>query len=139
MKLTKKGEYAIRCVLYLAGQTPGTLHSRREIAQAMDIPDPFLSKVANFLVTAGLVSVVQGPRGGYQLARPASELTLLEVIEAVEGEINLNECLIGDEVCGFQPGCPVHRVWVKAQKEMKKALSSASFAELARSECGPGA
>jgi Rrf2 family protein len=134
MKLTKAGEYGIRLVLFLAKQEPGTLHSRREVAEAMDIPYQFLSKVANFLTKAGLVAVVQGSRGGYRLARPKEELTLLDVIQAVEGEIFLNDCLCGLNACGFQPGCPVHGVWARAQKGLKETLSSATFADLVRQE-----
>ena len=134
MKLTRAGEYAIRFVLFLAKQEPGTLHSRREVAEAMDIPYPFLSKVANYLTKTGLVNVAQGAKGGYRLARPKEEISLLDVIQAVEGEIFLNECLCGFDVCGFQPGCPVHRVWAKAQQCLTETLSEASFADLIRQD-----
>jgi Rrf2 family transcriptional regulator, iron-sulfur cluster assembly transcription factor len=134
MKLTRAGEYGIRFVLFLARQEPGTVHNRREIAEAMAIPYQFLSKVANYLTKAGLVTVVQGARGGYRLARPKEEVTLLEVIETVEGPIFLNECLCGLNTCGFQSGCAVHQVWAKAQQGLKETLSSATFAELVRQD-----
>ena len=131
MRLTRAGEYAVRVVLYLAGPGQGRVATRREIAAAMDIPSPFLGKIAQQLSAAGLITISQGPGGGYRLRVPAGEITLLKVVETVEGSIFLNECLIGADVCAKQPGCPVHGVWALACRRLRETLDSVTFEELA--------
>jgi len=78
MRLTRAGEYAVRCVLYLASQGAGVLCARKEIARKMDIPDQFLGKIAQQLARAGVIEIVQGARGGFRLVVAPEELTLLK-------------------------------------------------------------
>lgn len=130
MRLTRAGEYAVRCSLYLSSQPRGEIVSRREIAREMDIPNQFLGKIAQQLARAGIIEIIQGPKGGYRLRVPPEELTLLDVVEAVTGEIFLNDCLLSPESCGRSPECCVHRVWDKARKQLRQTLREASFAGL---------
>lgn len=123
MMLTKAGEYAVRCMLHMAGGTIGEVVARKEIAEAMDIPGPFLAKIAQELARAGLIQIVQGPRGGYRLLKAPENVLLLDVIEAVEGEIFLNECLFRPDSCGRSTVCGVHRVWQEARKGLRETLS----------------
>jgi Rrf2 family transcriptional regulator, iron-sulfur cluster assembly transcription factor len=136
MRLTRGGEYAIRCILYLSCLGGDRVASRREVALAMDIPSPFLGKLAQDLARAGFISILQGAQGGYKLRRPAEEITLLEVVEAVEGEIPLNDCLMRPENCGRSSLCSVHRVWDKARRRLRETLAEATFAQLAGEEMG---
>ncbi|MEW5724218.1 MAG: Rrf2 family transcriptional regulator [Thermodesulfobacteriota bacterium] len=136
MRLTKASEYAIRSLLFLAGQKPGAVASRREIAKAMDIPYQFLGKIGPTLAAAGLIRIVQGAKGGFRLARPAGEISLLDAIEAVEGEIFLNDCLMAPGTCHRSPACPVHQVWSGVTSELRRVLASADFADLAAREAG---
>lgn len=130
MMLTKAGEYAVRCMVYLAGKGGLDVVPRKGIAEAMDIPGPFLAKIAQDLSRAGLIQVVQGARGGYRLLKPADQITLLDVIEAVEGEIFLNECLFRPESCGRSRHCKVHRVWQKAREGLRRTLAGATLDQL---------
>ena len=130
MKLTRAGEYAVRCVLFLAGRDPGTVFNRRIIAESMDIPYQFLGKIGRSLSLAGVINITQGAQGGYALARPAEKITLLDVVEAVDGEISLNECVSRPETCSMNPTCAVHRVWMEARTNLRNTLASASFADL---------
>lgn len=130
MMLTKAGEYAVRCMVFLAGKGELDVVPRREIAEAMDIPGPFLAKIAQDLSRAGLIQIVQGARGGHRLLKPASRITLLDVIEAVEGEIFLNECLCRPESCGRSGHCGVHNVWKEAREGLRRTLGGATLDQL---------
>ena len=130
MRLTKAGEYAIRCALFLSLQGIGVTISKREIARAMDIPDPFLGKIAQQLAMAGIIEIVQGSKGGYRLLVPSERLTLLEVVEAVIGEIYLNDCVVRPETCSRISSCSIHRVWEKARDQLRETLKQADFKSL---------
>jgi len=134
MKLTRAAEYAIRCVLYLSKHPFGLVVSRREIAEAMSIPTAFLGKIAQSLAKAGVVVVRQGALGGIELALPPREISLLMVVEAVDGEILVNECLSRPQDCERSACCAVHRVWHKARSQFRQTLAAASFESLARTD-----
>lgn len=131
MRLTRAGEYGIRCVLHLARHGKGTLVSRKEIAVRTDVPPHFLAKIAQQLARAGIIEILQGANGGYRLLADPSEITLLAVIEAIIGEISLNDCVGRPESCRISTLCTVHRVWNKANQQLRATLQEADFATLA--------
>lgn len=130
MRLTRAGEYAVRCMLYLSCLGVGKIGSRKEIAQAMDIPAQFLVKIAQQLAKAGYIEIVQGPKGGFRLVKPPEKATLLGVIEAVIGEIYLNDCLMRPDSCDRSPTCAVYQVWQKARRQLRQTLEETTFASL---------
>ena len=130
MRLTRAGEYAVRCVLYLASKDFGIICNRKQIAAEMDIPDQFLGKIAQQLARAGFLEIVQGAKGGLKLAVAPQNLTLLDVVEAVIGEIFLNDCVIRPESCQRSQACSVHRVWDTARSQLRDTLRDATFANL---------
>ena len=130
MKLTRAGEYAVRCLLYLSAQGMGVVCNRKQIAAEMDIPDQFLGKIAQQLARSGFLEIVQGARGGLRLVTSPDKLTLLDVVEAVIGEIFLNDCIMRPESCNRSNACSVHRVWEKARNQLRDTLREASFADL---------
>ena len=130
MRLTKAGEYAIRCVLYLSMQRKGVVASRNEIASAMEIPRDFLTKIAQQLSRANILEIIQGPKGGFRLRQPAETLNLLDVIETMMGDIFFNECALRPESCSQSCTCAVHSVWVKARTQVRETLRQATFAQL---------
>ncbi len=134
MRLTRAGEYGIRCVQHLARHGKGTLVSRKEIAVRTDVPPHFLAKIAQQLARAGIIEIQQGANGGYRLLRDPSEITLLAVIEAVIGGISLNDCVGRPESCHNSPLCTVHRVWDKANRQLRATLQEADFATLAKED-----
>ncbi len=138
MRLTRAGEYAVRCVLYLAGRPPGDVTSRREVASAMDIPDPFLSKIAQQLAKAGIIEIIQGAKGGYRLLIPPENVTLLDVVETISGEIFLNDCLMRPGACSRSPVCKVHQVWQKAKEQLRATLRQATIDQLLGDEACEG-
>jgi len=130
MRLTRAGEYAVRCALYLAYQGEGVTTSRKEIARVMDIPDQFLSKIAPQLAKAQIIEIIQGAKGGYRLIMSPEKLTMLDVVEAVIGEIYLNDCVIRPESCERAPACSAHQVWVKARNQLRDTLRQTSFKQM---------
>jgi Rrf2 family protein len=135
MRLTRAGEYGVRCVLYLASRGVGVLCARKEIARQMDIPDQFLGKIAQQLARAGAIEIVQGAKGGFRLVVAPEQLTLLEVVEAVIGEIFLNDCIIRPESCNRSHACAVHCIWAKAKDQLRQTLREANFARILQETC----
>lgn len=134
MRLTRAGEYAVRCVLYLCRNGKGVLVSRQEIADRADIPSHFLAKIAQQLARTGIIEIHQGARGGYMLLKEPARLTMLEVIEAIIGEISLNDCVGRPDSCRNSPTCVVHRVWCTANDQLRTTLKQVTFADLLQDE-----
>jgi Rrf2 family protein len=132
MELTRKGEYAIRGVIYLAQQPPGKVALISEIAASAQVPQTFLAKIFQSFAKLGIVSSSRGTGGGFTLARPASAITLREVVEAVEGPILPNRCLLGAGNCERDGVCNVHKVWRTVQSQVVQVLESVTIEELAK-------
>ena len=130
MRLTRAAEYAIRCMVYLAGRGRGILTSRQEIAERADIPTHFLAKIAQDLARAGFIEIRQGARGGFVLLKEPASITLLEVVETMIGEIYLNDCVARPGSCEITYNCTVHRVWMEARDQLRGLLSGVNFAQL---------
>jgi Rrf2 family transcriptional regulator, iron-sulfur cluster assembly transcription factor len=131
LELTKRGDYAIRAMLLLARADANGLLSARRIADAMAIPVRFLPQVLGDLQRAGLVAAAPGRSGGYRLSRPAEDITLLEVVEAVEGESRRRTCVLRASPCGHNGHCDVHDVFFTAQERMLLTLGTATLASVA--------
>ena len=132
-RLTNEGEYAIRLMVYLATHRERTRVSAREIAEAQDIPQRFLRNIISEFAKQGFINAFKGKGGGIELAPGAENLSLLQVIEAVEGPIYLNVCMQGEEVCQFRDQCAVHDVWHQAQDAMQEILGTRRLKDLASS------
>ena len=130
MRLTRAGEYAVRCILYMAKKGKEKLVSRKEISQACDIPHHFLAKIAQELAKAGIIEIRQGARGGFLLVNDPHKITMLEVVEAIIGEIYLNDCIARPDSCKASPVCTVHRVWEDARQQLRRTLSDVTFGQL---------
>jgi Rrf2 family protein len=132
MQLTRSADYAVRAMLDIATQADGDEERARthEIAQRQDIPPALLAKLVPLLVRAGLLDSQRGARGGLALARPASEISLLEIIEAVEGAIALNRCTATPAQCNKVAHCSVHPVWQKAQDYLVNLLRTTSLTDM---------
>jgi Rrf2 family protein len=131
MQLTRAADYAVRVMVHLAGLPPETRASRGELAEAAQCPDQFLSKVLQSLTKSGLVVSHRGNTGGFELPTIHREASILQVIEAVEGPVRLNVCLVSDHACVRQTWCPVHCVWAEAQAAMMSVLRRATISEMA--------
>lgn len=132
MEISRRTDYGVRLILDLASLPDSGRASAHEIAVRQNIPRPFLAKIVSQLSLAGLVITFRGAGGGVALARPASQINLLEVIEALEGPIELNRCVIEPEACPRSGHCAVHVVWDQARAELVDLLHTTTFADLAR-------
>ncbi|MFP5331989.1 MAG: RrF2 family transcriptional regulator [Acidimicrobiia bacterium] len=135
LQLGKRADYSVRAILHLAmhWDSPGR-QKARVIAEAMDIPDKYLPQVLAALARVGLVSSEPGPDGGYRLATDPASLTLLDVIEAVEGPIVSVECVLRGGPCHWRDRCAVHETWSQAQDALRARLDRTTFADLAAVE-----
>ena len=131
MQLTRAADYAVRIMIHLAGLRPGRRRNRTALAQAGQVAEHFLAKVLQSLVRAGLIDSQRGMNGGFSLAKAPEQITILDIVEAIEGPLSLNVCLVSGETCGRKPWCPAHRVWAEAQDAMAKVLRNATIASLA--------
>lgn len=128
MLVTREADYAIRCVLEVARH--GRI-SAAQVAHIQGISPTFLGKIVQSLAKAGILATRRGVGGGVSLAVPAEEISLLGVIEAVEGPLYLNECLTGSTRCLQVDTCPVYPFLCRAQETLRDMLD-VSIAELLR-------
>lgn len=127
MQITRQAEYALRTVLFLAQQGPDQRVSTARIAREKKIPSSFLAKIISQLSIAGLIDTSRGAHGGVSLSKTADKISMLEVVEAIDGPITLNECIAHPNECEFGPDCPLHEVWRICQAELVKKLGGAYF------------
>ena len=135
LELTKRGDYAVRAMLALAGDGDGPLSARR-IAAEMAIPPRFLPQVMGDLVRAGLVEGVPGRSGGYRLSHPAAEISLLTIVEAIEGDSRRTSCVLRGGPCRGEGACAVHATFIAAEEGMIAALEGMTLAEVADADMG---
>lgn len=127
--LGRKGDYSVRAVLDIANHN-GARRKSREIAEEMDIPSRYLPQILANLVEHGLLTAEAGPTGGYLLARPADDISLLNVVEAAEGPIRLDECVLRGGPCDWETSCPIHVPWSRAISALTAQLAATTFGEL---------
>lgn len=130
LSLGRRADYALRAVLDLARHDEHRRKSR-EIGEEMDVPMTFLPQIMAELVRAGLVDSHAGPKGGYVLARRAADMSLLEVIEAVEGDPVSTKCVLRGGPCRWEEICAMHVPWSRAQQAMLDQLAATSVADVA--------
>ena len=129
--ITRGTDYGILGILYLATRPLDKVTLLREVAQAQNVPETYLAKIFQELSKEGLVRSHRGAKGGFSLARPASDITLRQVIEALQGPISLNRCLDIREGCPKEEDCPVAEVLRTAQQQLLRSLDAATFDKLA--------
>jgi len=134
MQITRQADYALRAMLYLARLEPQKRESTSKIAEFQHIPSSFLAKIISQLSIAGLIHTSRGAGGGVSLARKPEEISLLDVVEAIDGPISLNECTRDPSICLFGDSCPIHEVWCETQMEMVRRLEQATFDKLLERE-----
>mgnify|MGYP002260497770 CR=1 FL=1 len=130
MQITRQADYAVRAVLHLARNGDQRIATNM-IAEEQRIPPSFLAKIISQLSIAGLLHTSRGARGGVMLAKPAKDISLLDVVEAIDGPISLNECSNPDGNCSFGDDCQLKEVWCDAQDDLVNRLKSTNFAQFA--------
>lgn len=132
MRLNQAVDYAFRAVLYMSSLPKGKVIEARLIAEELKIPIRFLLKILRLLTRAGITESYQGMNGGYSLARRPAEITMLDVIEAIEGPIRINRCLIAPDECNRRATsyCPVHHTLASIQGAIEREFRNRTFEDL---------
>jgi len=131
MQLTRAADYAVRVMIHLATLPDHERALLPALARATGTPESFLSKVLQALCRAGFIASRRGQSGGFEILPPGRRASIRAVIEAIEGPICLNLCLISGASCSRKPYCPAHPIWAKAQEAMLTVLNTATVADLA--------
>jgi Rrf2 family protein len=140
-------EYALHCLLYLVDQREGIIPSTRDLAEFQGISVSFLAKLFTKMEKADLVTAAEGARGGFQLARPASDISVLDVVDAVEGRKPLFDCKNIRANCLLNKDkqshtamtrgmCSIHAVMLQAEQVMRQSLAAQSLADIAETVAG---
>ena len=124
-------DYAARMLLHLACLPAGARVTIAEIATQRLLPAAFVRRLVGKLTRAGILATVRGLGGGIRLAKPASEITLLDLVNAMEGGVALNHCVDNLHACPLAAGCPVQSAWTGVTRSLEANLAAISFAALA--------
>ncbi len=138
LRINRQTDYAVRVILSLAKRVDGTRLSTAEIQREMLIPPALMVRIVALLARHGLVNTYSGREGGLTLPRPASLISLRDVVEAFEGPILLSACLQvkGEDDCPFLSNCPVRSKWGRVQVAMMREMASITFEDLAEEAAG---
>ena len=131
MLYSKPCEYVLRALTYLSSQNQRELSSVHEIAKSEDLPTPYLAKLLQQLAQSGILTSVKGPKGGFGLARRPEDITLMEVVEAVDGTEGFIQCAVGLPECSDTSPCPLHDTWKPLRTSITDYMSEQTLADLA--------
>jgi Rrf2 family protein len=127
---SKKCEYGMQAILYLAAQESGSLVSAEDISKVLKIPKEFISKILQSLRESGLISSSKGKSGGFSLAKPASRIKLIDVVAAIDGLEMFDSCVLGFPECSPTHPCPVHNIWGALRTQTYDMLTSETIDKL---------
>ncbi len=131
-KISRKTEYAIRGMIHLAKQPADKFIMLKDIGKATQTSPVFLAKIFQLLNSAGLVESSRGASGGFRLSRNPQRISLKEIVEAIEGPVQVNECVVDSKSCLFSKKCSAHTAWKKVRTILEFALHDISLKEIAR-------
>jgi Rrf2 family iron-sulfur cluster assembly transcriptional regulator len=137
MQLTRAADYAVRVMIQLVASPAEQRVLLPDLAAATEAPESFLSKVLQSLARAGLIDSKRGHSGGFQISDRGRMASMRDVIEAIDGPVCLNVCLVSGRSCRRKATCPAHPVWERAQIAMLDVLSQATISELAAAQPEP--
>jgi len=128
--ISRKAEYAVLIMAYLAADDSNSPVPSREIAETYDLPQNLVPQLASKLRKKGWVSGKPGPGGGLTLEVDPSQLSIREVVDTIENPIAIRDCLMSENICSNSQDCPLREVWADAQKQLLDVLDSVSIKEM---------
>jgi Rrf2 family protein len=137
MQVTRAADYGVRVMIHLATLPAHERTLLPALARATGAPQSFLSKVLQALCRASFIASRRGQAGGFEMLPAGRKASVRSVIEAIEGPISLNLCLLSGASCKRKSFCPAHSVWASAQEAMMEALNAATIADLALQAAAP--
>lgn len=132
MLLSKACVYGLRSSLFLASRESNGYISIREMSEKLDISFHFLTKILQQLTSAGLMESHKGPKGGVRLTKSGSEVSLFEIVAAIDGIELFTECALGLPGCGVKKPCPLHDKWAGTRDGIREMLENTNLVELAK-------
>jgi FeS assembly SUF system regulator len=129
-RLSKLTDYGIVLLAHLARDSEGPIHNARELADDADLPLPVVSKVLKVMTRHGVLESQRGAKGGYALARPPHEITVAEMIGALEGPVALTECAAAELLCPHEGNCTVRGPWQLINGVVHDSLTRITLADL---------
>ncbi|GAB4421981.1 MAG: Rrf2 family transcriptional regulator [Anaerolineae bacterium] len=132
LQISRQTEYGVLALLDLASFPPGSRLQTSDVAQRQAIPESYLIKIVNRLAQVELLQTYRGTEGGIALARPAEKISMLEIVQALEGKVNLNICSQEPAHCKFSAQCQAHSIWFGLQNVFDQYLESIKLSDLIR-------
>jgi Rrf2 family cysteine metabolism transcriptional repressor len=129
MKISARGEYGLRAMVFLASRQGGGLFSMQQIGSNGIVPLPFLAQILVDLRRANLIESVRGSKGGYRLCRPSQQIRVREVIEALAERLDVVDCL-RTETCALSLSCPTRPFWRRVQRSLEEVMDHTTLADL---------
>ncbi len=129
---SRQCEYALQAVLYLALKPEGERTSIRELAGQLEIPHHFLAKILQNLTYKGLLVSQKGPSGGFALAKSSKEISLFDIVRAIDGVGLTTSCVMGFPECSGKDPCAVHEMWAKMRENLQVMLADKNIAQMAK-------
>ena len=127
MKVTREADYAAQTIYHLSNIDPDQQASTKSIAETRKIPISFLAKIIKKLAIAGLINTARGSRGGVSLARRPSDISVLDVVEAIDGPVVFHDCEADPQDCSTQEDCSLHPFWCETQEMLVQRMRNATF------------
>lgn len=127
---SRKCELGIQAVLFLSAQKKGEYFNSQQIAEQIDKPKEFVSKVLQYLTTDGIIGSKKGKFGGFYLEKPAEEIKLIDIVKSIDGDEMFHKCVLGFKECSPDKPCPVHEKWGELRDKTEEMLSTETLAEL---------
>ncbi len=132
MLLSKSCEYGLRATLYLASSSNEKYISIKKLSEKLDISFHFLTKILQELTAAGLLESMKGPKGGVRLSKASDDISLQEIVVAIDGIEIFTECVLGLPGCGSEKPCPMHNMWAEARDDIEKVFRTTSLADMSK-------
>ncbi len=129
---SRQCEYALQAALYLALKPKGEMTTMRELTKNLEIPYHFVSKILQDLARKGLLTSQKGPAGGFALAKSARDITLFQIVEAIDGTAFTTQCVLGFPECGGRSPCAVHSTWGRLRDEIHAMLVGKNISDMAK-------
>ncbi len=129
MLITRQADYAVRIVIYLANN-PGKTVTASVIAESTGVPKSFLPRIVSTLSNRKIVITEKGKKGGVRLAKSPEDISIYEVIEAIDGIPTMNACIDREDACPFTGFCKMHRLWVELQRHIEEKLKSTKVSDV---------
>ena len=123
--------YGLRALVHMALNPDRACFTGEELAEAAETTVEFMHKILQSLRDAGMVASKRGPGGGFRLVKSPGDIALLDVVQALQGRLTVNRCVLGLDMCDHSEACPLRPTWLKAQRELERGLAETTLGDVA--------